>query len=110
MIAAATDSEAHARFDHIVAGADEEAIANIVGQAELDRSEGMSESPERKTMFMGLPSLVGSHATVAAYLDRIALEAEVTACMFVFPHLEADLDRLASEVMPRMPCRQGHAA
>lgn len=109
VIAAATDSEALARFDHIVAGADEEAIANIVGQAELDRSEGMSESLKKKTMLMGLPTLVGSHATVAAYLDRIALEAGVTACMFAFPDFEADLDSFASEVLPRMARRRGHA-
>ncbi|MFN3591249.1 MAG: LLM class flavin-dependent oxidoreductase [Thermaurantiacus sp.] len=110
VIAADTDVAAHARFDHIVAGADEAAIANIASQAELDRSEGMSESLKKKTMFMGLPTLVGSHATVANYLDRIAFEAGVTASMFAFPDFEADLDRFAAEVLPRMACRRDRAA
>lgn len=106
VIAAETDQAAHARFDHIVAGADEQALANIVGQAELDRSEGMSESLKKKTIFMGLPTLVGSFETVANYLDRIAAEAGVTAAMFAFPDFEKDLDSFASDVLPRMACRR----
>ncbi|MFT5134107.1 MAG: pyrimidine oxygenase, partial [Gammaproteobacteria bacterium] len=61
VIAAETDKEANKRFDHIVAGADEEAIANLGGSAELDKSDGMSESLKKKKMFMGLPTLVGGY-------------------------------------------------
>ena len=106
VISAATDVAARSRFDHIVAGADEAAIANIVGQAELDRSEGMSESLKKKTMFMGLPTLVGSYATVTAYLDAIAANAGVQAAMFAFPDFEQDLDDFARHVMPHLACRQ----
>lgn len=102
VIAAETDAEAQARFDHIVSGADEEAIRNIVGQAELDRSEGMSESLKRKTMFMGLPTLVGGYGTVAAYLRRIDQETGVRACMFAFPDFQDDLDRFAERVLPAL--------
>jgi pyrimidine oxygenase len=106
VIAADTDAEAAARFDHIVAGADEGAIRTLVGQAELDKSEGMSESLKKKSMFMGLPTLVGSHATVAAYLDRIAFEAGVEACMFAFPDFNRDIDSFVAHSLPRMESRK----
>lgn len=107
VIAADTDADALRRFDHIVAGADEAAIRNLVGQAELDKSEGMSESLKKKSMFMGLPTLVGSHKTVAAYLDRIAFEAGVDACMFAFPDFERDIDAFVKHALPRMESRKG---
>ena len=106
VIAADTDKAAHQRFDHIVAGADEGAIANIVGQAELDKSEGMSESLKRKTMFMGLPTLVGSYATVANYLDRIYDESGVVACMFAFPDFEHDIGIFGEQILPRLEARR----
>lgn len=106
VIAADTDEEARKRFDHIVAGADEAALRNLVGQAELDKSEGMSESLKKKSMFMGLPTLVGSHATVAHYLDRIAFEAGVDACMFAFPDFDHDIDRFVAHTLPRMESRK----
>jgi len=107
VFAADTDAEAHKRFEHIVAGADEGAIANIVGQAELDKSEGMSESLKRKTMFMGLPTLVGSYETVAKYLDRVYDEAGVEACMFAFPDFIGDLDNFRDHILPKLASRQG---
>jgi pyrimidine oxygenase len=107
IIAADTDAEAHKRFEHIVAGADEGAIRTLVGQAELDKSEGMSASLKRKSMFMGLPTLVGSHATVASYLDRIYDEANLQACMFAFPDFVGDLDAFGSRILPRLESRRG---
>lgn len=105
VIAADTDADAKARFDHIVAGADEAAIANLVGQAELDKSDGMSASLKRKSMFMGLPTLVGSHETVARYLDRIYFEADIAASMFAFPDFHADLNVFCEKVLPRLESR-----
>lgn len=106
VIAADTDEDAAKRFEHIVAGADEAAIRNLVGQAELDKSEGMSASLKRKSMFMGLPTLVGSHATVARYLDRIYEEAKVDACMFAFPDFVGDLDSFQVNILPRLESRR----
>lgn len=106
VIAADTDEAARKRFDHIVAGADEGAIRNLVGQAELDKSDGMSESLKKKSMFMGLPTLVGSYETVAKYLDRIYFEAKVAACMFAFPDFEHDIDTFAARVLPQLVSRQ----
>jgi len=106
VFAAETDAEAEKRFEHIVAGADEVAIANLVGQAELDKSEGMSESLKRKSMFMGLPTLVGSYRKVAAYLDRIYDEAKVAACMFAFPDFEHDIDTFGEHILPRLESRR----
>ena len=85
IIADETDEGANKRFEHIVDGADEVAITTLVGQAELDKSDGMSRSLKRKSMFMGLPTLVGSYSKVANYLDRVHYEADVEACMFAFP-------------------------
>jgi pyrimidine oxygenase len=106
VIAADTDADAQARFAHIVAGADEGELRRLVGQAELDKSEGMSESLKKKSMFMGLPTLVGSHITVATYLDRIALEARVDACMFAFPDFTHDLDAFITHTLPRLESRR----
>ena len=106
VFAADTNDEAIKRFEHIVAGADETAIANLVGQAELDKSEGMSESLKRKSMFMGLPTLVGSYDTVAKYLDRIYDEADVAACMFAFPDFENDIDTFGEHILPKLESRK----
>jgi len=106
VIAADTDKAAHQRFEHIVAGAEEEAIANLVGQAELDKSEGMSESLKRKSMFMGLPTLVGGYVTVANYLDRIYAEAKIDACMFAFPDFEHDIDNFGEHIQPKLESRK----
>lgn len=105
VIAAETDDDAKKRFDHIVAGADEAALTTLIGQAELDKSDGMSESLKKKSMFMGLPTLVGSYETVAKYLDRIAFEAGVDACMFAFPDFEHDIDAFVKYSLPKMECR-----
>jgi pyrimidine oxygenase len=106
VIHADTDAAASQRFDHIVAGADEAALRNLVGQAELDKSDGMSESLKRKSMFMGLPTLVGSHQTVANYLDRMYYEAGVAACMFAFPDFNHDLDDFIANILPLMESRK----
>ena len=106
IIAADTDAQAHKRFDHIVEGADEKAIATLVGQAELDKSDGMSASLKKKSMFMGLPTLVGSHATIAKYLDRIYDEAKVDATMFAFPDFVHDLDSFKVDILPKLESRR----
>lgn len=106
IIAAETDAEAQARFDYIVEGADEGALKNITGQAELDKSEGMSRSLKKKAMFMGLPTLVGSFKTVAEYFDRIAVETDVAAVMLAFPDFRKDLEDFEKYIWPRLECRQ----
>ncbi len=106
IIAADTDAEAKRRFDYIVEGADETALANLVDQAELDPSEGMSESLKRKSMFMGLPTLVGGWETVANYLDRLHREARLDACMFAFPDFVRDIEDFGTHIQPRMDARR----
>lgn len=106
VIAADTDAAAQARFEHIVAGADQAALRNLTGHAELDKSEGMSESLKRKSMFMGLPTLVGGHATIARYLDRLHDEAKLQACMFAFPDFEHDIDDFMAHVHPQLEARR----
>ena len=66
----------------------------------------MSESLKRKSMFMGLPTLVGSYRKVASYLDRIYDEAEVAACMFAFPDFEHDIDTFGEYILPRLESRR----
>lgn len=109
VIAADTDAAAAKRFQHIVDGADEAAIANLVGQAELDKSEGMSESLKRKSMFMGLPTLVGGYRTVANYLDRMFEEGGLQACMFAFPDFKHDITSFGEEILPHLESRRGNS-
>jgi pyrimidine oxygenase len=106
IIGADTDTDAKKRFDYVVAGADEAALRTLVGQAELDKSEGMSESLKKKSMFMGLPTLVGSWDTIARYLDRVYFEAEIAASMFAFPDFEHDIDTFAAKVLPKLESRR----
>ncbi len=105
IFAADTDAGAQAYFDHIVDGADEGALRTIVGQAELDESEGMSRSLKEKAMFMGLPTLVGSYDTIATYFERIAAETDVAAVMLAFPDFRKDLDNFEKHIWPRLQCR-----
>ena len=106
VIASETDKDANKHFEYIVDGADEEAIANLVGHAELDQSEGMSRSLKKKSMFMGLPTLVGSYTKIARYLDRIYSEAHVDACMFAFPDFEKDIDTFGEYILPKLESRR----
>jgi pyrimidine oxygenase len=106
VIAADTDKNAAKRFEHIVAGAEPVAIGNLGGHAELDKSDGMSESLKRKKMFMGLPTLVGGFDTVANYLDRIYDEAHVDACMCAFPDFEHDIDIFGDKILPLLESRR----
>ena len=106
IIADETDEGANKRFEHIVDGADEVAITTLVGQAELDKSDGMSRSLKRKSMFMGLPTLVGSYSKVANYLDRVHYEADVEACMFAFPDFNNDIDIFGEKILPKLESRK----
>ncbi len=106
VIAADTDEAAEKRFAHIVDGADETAIANLVGQAELDKSDGMSRSLKMKSMFMGLPTLVGGYRTVAKYLDRMYDEGGLEACMFAFPDFENDITTFGDKILPHLESRK----
>ncbi len=109
IIGADTDAEAQRRFEHIVAGADEAALRNLVDQAELDKSDGMSESLKRKSMFMGLPTLIGGWPTIANYLDRLYDEADLAACMFAFPDFGHDIDLFGQHVLPQLQSRRAAA-
>jgi pyrimidine oxygenase len=62
-------------------------------------------SLKRKSMFMGLPTLVGGWETVAHYLDRMHTEAHLDACMFAFPDFEKDIDDFGAHIQPRMETR-----
>ena len=106
VIAGSTDLDAQKRFEYIVAGADVAALRNLVDHAELDKSDGMSESLKKKSMFMGLPTLVGSHQTIAKYLDRIYDEAKVAACMFAFPDFDQDIDDFGAHILPKLASRR----
>ena len=106
IIAAETDKDADKRFEYIVDGADEVAIKNLVGQAELDKSDGMSRSLKKKSMFMGLPTLVGSYSKIASYLDRVHYEANVEACMFAFPDFENDIDIFGDKILPKLESKK----
>ena len=108
VFAAETDKEAQAYFDYIVDGADEPALRTIIGQAELDQSEGMSRSLKEKAMFMGLPTLVGSYQTIADYFNRISEETDVAAVMLAFPDFRKDLANFEQQVWPLLQCRLDH--
>jgi pyrimidine oxygenase len=47
------------------------------------------------------PNLVGSYARVAATLDALELECDVTSCVLSVPDYTTDVELLGAEVLPR---------
>jgi pyrimidine oxygenase len=99
VVAAETDEEAHAIVEHIRAGADAEAIGEMVA-----RGSGTGAAPAatlenvRQRAFQ-LTLLVGSPTTVAQQMRRLEA-AGVDTFLLTFPDFVADLDFFGREVLP----------
>ena len=112
VILADTDEEARARERHYRDGADLDAIAFMTGQASLD-TVGTTASVITQLQgvtFMGIGLLVGSPATVAGEIDRLAEIPGTAGMMLTFDDFVLGVERFGSEVMPLLQCRQAMAA
>src|SRR5262249_16013692 len=84
VVAAETDAIAQAVADSYRAGGDLEALANFMGAASDDPSEGMAAKLQGQA-FMGVPTVIGSYETVAEYFARVAAETTVDGVLLTFP-------------------------
>ena len=95
LIIAPTDAEDKAMGDHIIAGADEGAIGNILTSAAMDINVGGTADrmkaglslplDEGNIAFIGFPVIHGSPETVAAKLNAIAAQTGVDDMLFSWP-------------------------
>ena len=111
VIAAPTDAEAEARWDHIKSGADEGALAWLSKQAGVDKSSGadtnvrqMASAESAVNINMG--TLVGSYAHVAAMLDEIGAMPGVGGVLLTFDDFILGMESFGRHIQPLMTCRR----
>ena len=110
VIADETDAAAMRKWDYYVAGADQDALAHLLGKAAEDPAPGTTSmaaavlrSPSPINFNMG--TLVGSYASVAAMLDEVAALPGVKGIMLTFDDFLLGLDAFGARIQPLMQCR-----
>lgn len=105
-----TDDEARARVDHIVAGLDEAAAANIMGLASVEEGSAGTALHIRKAMeapvedgniaFFSVPVICGSDATIARRISEIQAETGLSGMMLTFIDWIDDLRWFGERIKP----------
>ncbi len=115
VIAAGTDAEAEARWEHYRDGVDLEAVAWLTEQAgadtaadETSTARWMAKAKSAVNFNMGL--MVGSYATVARLLDEAAAVPGTSGIMLVFDDFLRGMDEFGERIQPLMRCRAGRLA
>ncbi len=90
-------------FGNPTAAAYPAAIQEWARVAGFDASRATDQGLAVQT-FMAIPYVVGSHDTVAAFLDGLAAYG-VTGVCFIFPDYQSDLRRRIDHVLPLMRSR-----
>ncbi|MBX9699200.1 MAG: LLM class flavin-dependent oxidoreductase [Acetobacteraceae bacterium] len=112
VITDATDAGAAAKWADYMRGIDMQAIGNRVAQAAADarntdrtstafRHRGAEVAP------VGGCKLVGSYATIAARMDRLAAIPDLAGVMLAFDDYDAGMQAFGERVMPLMRSRPG---
>jgi pyrimidine oxygenase len=101
VVAAETDSIAKAVADGYRAGGDLEALANFMGAASDDPSEGMAAKLQGQA-FMGVPTVIGSYKTAAEYFARVAAETTVDGVLLTFPDFVQGVATFGERVLPHL--------
>jgi pyrimidine oxygenase len=119
LVAAETDAEAYAMTDRIVAGADSEAIGNMIASASMDTNPQGSSEHQREGLrrpaeqgnaaFMGMPVIHGSYRRVAAKLDEIAETTGIDGALFSFPDFVPGIRAFGEKVMPHLTAAKPRA-
>ena len=111
IIADQTDAAAMARWEHIKAGADTEALDWLSVQAGVDKTSGadtnvrqMASAESGVNINMG--TLVGSYASVAAMLDEVAQVPGCGGVLLTFDDFVAGIDVFGKHIQPRMTSRR----
>ena len=109
IIAAESDEAAHARWEHIKAGADEEAIAWLGEKGAADKGSDsnlrqMANPTSAVNINMG--TLVGSYQNVARMLDEVASVPGVQGVMLTFDDFVQGIEDFGTRIQPLMRSRQ----
>lgn len=117
LLIADTDDEARRQGEHIIAGADQGAIANILASAAMDTNVGGTADRMKEALslpledgniaFMSFPVIHGSPKTVAEKLDAIAEETGIDGMLFSWPDFVPGIRRFGEEVRPLMKHGRG---
>ena len=112
MVIGDSDAEADAIVKRIVDGADQGAIANILGSASLDTNQGgtsdqlkaaLEQSIEEGNMaFMGIPVIAGSPATIAEKIEELEADTGIDGLLFSWPDFVGGVKRFGEEIMPKL--------
>lgn len=113
LIVADTDAEAKRHAEHIVDGADMEAITNLVASASMDTNAGGSAERSRAAVqqpieqgnlvFMGgSPVIWGSPETVASKISDIVAETGVSGMIFSWPDYVEGVRVFGEKILPRL--------
>ena len=110
VIADETDEAARAKWEHYKAGADQEAIAWLGGQAAADTKSGadtnvrqMADPTSAVNINMG--TLIGSYANVARMLDEVAEVPGTEGVLLTFDDFVKGIEAFGERIQPLMKSR-----
>ena len=111
VIADETDAAAMTKWDAYNAGADQDALAHLLGKAAEDiatSETSMAAAIQRSAspINFNMGTLVGSYASVAAMLDEAAAMPGVKGIMLTFDDFLVGMDAYGTRIQPLMRCRQ----
>ena len=111
LITGETDAEAHAKWEHYKAGADQEALAWLARQGSADtRASGLTHAGymmnPASNVNLNMGTLVGSHATIAAMLDEAATLPGLAGVMLVFDEFITGTQVFGERIQPLMTSRK----
>ncbi|HQT78170.1 MAG: pyrimidine utilization protein A [Rhodospirillales bacterium 20-64-7] len=111
VIADETDAAAMAKWDKYNAGADQDALAHLLGKAAEDTAPSatsMATTIQRSTspINFSMGTLVGSYARVAEMLDEVATTPGVKGIMLTFDDFIVGMDDFGTRIQPLMRCRE----
>src|SRR5258708_2394057 len=115
VITGETDEEAVAKWDLYKEGADLEALAWMVEQANADKaSDGTSNIRQfidpRNLVNINIGLLLGSYATVARLLDEVATIPGMAGVLLTFDEFISGTEIFGERIQPLMHCRRQVAA
>ncbi|MEA2741565.1 MAG: pyrimidine oxygenase [Acetobacteraceae bacterium] len=110
VIADETDAAAMAKWDVYNAGADQDALAHLLGKAAEDTAPSetsMATTIQRSAspINFSMGTLVGSYARVAEMLDEVATMPGVKGIMLTFDDFITGMDNFGTRIQPLMRCR-----
>jgi len=101
VIIADTDEQARAKVDSYNAGADQEAMAFMIGQAALDaKSEGTSKATTQLINAVPPGAIVGSPDSIARQIDDLSRDTGMAGMMLMFDDFVDGVERFGRDVMP----------